>query len=102
MLAARSRGFLYCLARTGVTGRSAGDSGSLPDRIATLRGLSALPIAVGFGISSGDQARTLRGKADAVVVGAVLMRSVSEDPERGAAARVLALARDLVQALERD
>ena len=102
MLAARSRGFLYCLARTGVTGRSAGDAGSLPDRLATLRGLSPLPIAVGFGISSGGQARALRGQADAVVVGAAFMRSVSEDPERGAAERVLGLASEIVQALERD
>jgi tryptophan synthase alpha chain len=102
MLAARSRGFLYCLARTGVTGRSAGEAGSLDERLAALRGLSRLPIAVGFGISSSEQARALRGKADAVVVGAAFMRSVSEDPEHGAAARVLALAQDLVEALDRD
>lgn len=100
LVIARSRGFLYCLARTGVTGQSAGESGSLPERLAALRGLTQLPIVVGFGISSGEQARALRGKADAVVVGAALMRRVSEDPERGAAGRVLALAGDLARALE--
>jgi tryptophan synthase alpha chain len=99
-LIARSRGFLYCLARTGVTGQSAGDSGSLPERLAALREMTPLPIAVGFGISSAKQARALRGKADAVVVGAAFMRCVSEDPEHGAAGRVLALAGDLARALE--
>jgi tryptophan synthase alpha chain len=100
LLIARSRGFLYCLARTGVTGQSAGESGSLHERLATLRGLTPLPLAVGFGISSGEQARALRGKADAVVVGAAFMHCVSEDPEHGAAGRVLALAGDLTRALE--
>jgi len=100
LLIARSRGFLYCLARTGVTGQSGGESGSLPERLAALRALTPLPIAVGFGISSGEQARALRGRADAVVVGAALMRRVSENPEHGAPGRVLALAEELARALE--
>ncbi len=100
LLAGRSRGFLYCLARTGVTGQSAGEAGALPERLAALRRMTPLPIAVGFGISSADQARALRGQADAVVVGAAFMRRVSADPEHGAATRVLALARELATALE--
>src|SRR5258708_6288284 len=66
LLAARSGGFLYCLARTGVTGQSAGESRALPERLAALRLRTPLPIAVGFGISSPQQARALRGEADAV------------------------------------
>ncbi len=100
LLASRSRGFLYCLARTGVTGQSAGESRALPERLAALRALTPLPIAVGFGISSAQQARALRGEADAVVVGAALMRCVSADPGHGATERVLALAQDLARALE--
>jgi len=96
---ARSRGFVYCLARTGVTGRSSGYAGSLPERIAALRERTALPIAVGFGISTPEQARSLRGLADAVVVGAALMRAVSENPGRGAVDRVLELARRLTDGL---
>jgi len=99
LLIGRSRGFLYCLARTGVTGRAAGETGPLPDRIAALRALTRLPIAVGFGISSPDQVRALRSVADAVVVGAAFMRCVSEDPGHGATGRVLALAGELVRAL---
>lgn len=98
-LVARCRGFVYCLARTGVTGQGAGYSGSLPERIALIRRCSPLPVAVGFGISSGDDARRLQGLADAVIVGAAFMRRVAEDPNSGAAERVGAFARELVAAL---
>jgi tryptophan synthase alpha chain len=99
LVAKRSRGFLYCLARTGVTGGSAGESAPLPERLAALRPLTRLPLAVGFGIGNAEQARSLRGVADALVVGAAFMRRVTEQPERGAPGRVLALARELIAAL---
>ena len=82
-LVGRARGFVYCLARTGVTGRSAGDASGLPERIADLRRRTPLPIAVGFGISSAQDARALRGKVDAVVVGAAFMRAIAQGPEQG-------------------
>lgn len=100
MILDRCRGFVYCLARTGVTGRSAGFAGSIEDRVRELKTLTRLPVAVGFGIANADGARALRGVADAVVVGAAFMRAVSEDPERGATRRVAALAREIVGALE--
>lgn len=96
---ARARGFVYCLARTGVTGRAAGESGDLPARIAAIRAQTSLPVAVGFGISSAADARPLRGVADAVVVGAAFMRAIAEDPERGAAERVLELGESIAAAL---
>ncbi len=99
LLLARCRGFVYCLARTGVTGRGAGWSGSIPERVAELRRHTALPVAVGFGISGGEDARRLRGVADAVIVGAAFMRRVTEDPAAGAVERVAALARELGSAL---
>ncbi len=99
-LIARSRGFLYCLARTGVTGRGGGEAAPIAGRIAALRRLTRLPIAVGFGISTRDQARALSGVADAVVVGAAFMRAVTEDPARGAVERVLALGDELLGAFD--
>ncbi len=99
-LVARSRGFLYCLARTGVTGQGGGESGgAIPERIAALRALTTLPIAVGFGISTPADAARLRGIADAAIVGAAFMRRVSEDPEHGAVERVVSFARELVAAV---
>lgn len=99
LLLSRCRGFVYCLARTGVTGRAGGYAGSLVDRVAALRARTALPLAVGFGISTPDDARALRGVADAVIVGAAFMRQVTEDPSHGAVERVTRLAGELVGAL---
>jgi tryptophan synthase alpha chain len=98
-LLSRARGFVYCLARTGVTGSGGGYAGALPERVAALRRLSPLPVAVGFGIGDAAQARALKGVADAVVVGAAFMRAVAEDPARGAIDRVRGLAGELVEAL---
>jgi tryptophan synthase alpha chain len=99
LLLERSRGFVYCLARTGVTGRAEGYAGSLPERVAALRARTKLPIAVGFGISNADQAGALRGVVDAVVVGAAFMRAITEDPDAGAVARVGDLAQSMTLAL---
>ncbi len=99
-IVARCRGFVYCLARMGVTGRSAGESAALPERIAELRALTRLPIAVGFGISTPAAARALKGQVAAVVVGAAFMRAVAQDPAHGVADRVAALALELAAALD--
>jgi tryptophan synthase alpha chain len=98
-LLARARGFVYCLARTGVTGAGPGYGGSIAERVAEVRRLTKLPIAIGFGIATGEQAQALSGVADAVVVGAALMREVARDPEHGAVERVAAKARELIGAL---
>ena len=95
----RCRGFVYCLSRTGVTGRGEGYAGSLDERLAAVRARSKLPVAVGFGISSAADAATLRGRADAAIVGAAFIRLVRQDPERGVAERVGSLAAELVGAL---
>src|SRR5205085_1518917 len=55
-IVARSRGFVYCLARTGVTGAGNGEAADLPQRVAELRRLTTLPIAAGFGISNAEKA----------------------------------------------
>jgi len=98
-LVERARGFVYCVARTGVTGNAPGFAGSLPDRIAELRRHTPLPVAVGFGIASPAGAAALRGVADAVVVGAAFARAVAQDPESGAVPRARELAAALVAAL---
>lgn len=98
-LLARARGFVYCLARTGVTGAGGGYGGAWTERVAAVRRLSPLPVAVGFGIASPAQAREYQGVADAVVVGAAFMRAVTVDPARGVVERVRALADELLGAL---
>jgi tryptophan synthase alpha chain len=99
VLLARCRGFVYCLARTGVTGSGAGYAGSLDDRLTAVRAHTKLPIAVGFGIATAADAAALRGRVDAAVVGAAFMRLVQQDPERGVVERTGAFAGELVAAL---
>ena len=109
LLLARTRGFVYCLARTGVTGGGGGESGVVVERLAALRTQTSLPIAVGFGISNAGQVRALAGRVDAVIVGAAFMRLITStmaepgldhsDAESLAVERVLTLAGELLTAL---
>lgn len=108
VLLARCRGFVYCLARTGVTGGGGGEAGVVVDRVAAIRATCGLPVAIGFGITSADKARALDGAADALIVGAALMRAVREgieerkdstDGERRGVERALTLAGAMRSAL---
>ncbi len=77
------RGFLYVISRLGVTGvrdRLAADIASL---VARVRAQSALPVAVGFGISSPEQVAEACASADAAVVGSALVRVIAEYGKSG-------------------
>ena len=68
-----AQGFVYLVARLGVTGASAALAEGLEASIARVRQATPLPVAVGFGISTPAQARTVAGQADGVVVGSALV-----------------------------
>ena len=72
-----SSGFVYLLARVGITGEQS-ELPDLEDRISKLRKLTDLPIAVGFGISNRDQVTQVHQHADAAIVGSALVRRMSE------------------------
>ena len=77
MIAARSRGFIYAVSLTGVTGTT----GSIPANrtvVSKLRGLTDTPIALGFGISTPCQIQEAGRIADGVIVGSRLIDAVSE------------------------
>ena len=77
------RGFLYVISRLGVTGardRLAADIASLVTRV---RAQSALPVAVGFGISSPEQVAEACASADAAVVGSALVSVIAEYGKSG-------------------
>jgi tryptophan synthase alpha chain len=73
-----SAGFVYYIMVTGVTGARATLVEGLGDRIEALRKATDLPIAVGFGVSSGEQARQAAVGSDAVVVGSALITAARE------------------------
>jgi len=71
-------GFVYVLARVGITGeRGALDESALRERLATIRRHTPLPLAVGFGIAGGEQARRIGALADGVIVGSALVKRMS-------------------------
>lgn len=74
-------GFIYCIAVTGVTGaRTSLDPAVLP-LIEKVRGHTALPVVVGFGISRPEHLAALRGKADGVIVASALLDAISKAPQ---------------------
>jgi tryptophan synthase alpha chain len=79
-VAAASRGFVYAVSRTGVTGERAALSDDARPLVERLRGLTGEPVALGFGIASPEQARAAAAVADGIVVGSALVRFLEEDP----------------------
>ena len=77
-IAAKAKGFLYYVSREGVTGEQKTVSSTLGETVAQLRGVTSLPIAVGFGISNPEQAREVASHADAVVVGSAIVDLVAK------------------------
>jgi len=80
-ICARGAGFIYYVSREGVTGAQAGVAESLAERVRALREVTHLPIAVGFGISTAEQAEEVARHADAVVVGSAIVSEIARDPE---------------------
>lgn len=77
-ICANASGFIYYVSFKGVTGAASLDVSSLADKIAAIRAKSALPVAVGFGVSTPQNAADVAGVADAVVVGSALVRRIAE------------------------
>jgi tryptophan synthase alpha chain len=87
-VAAASRGFVYAISRTGVTGERQALSEDARPLVARLRALSEVPVALGFGISTPEQVKQAAAAADAVVVGSALVRFLEEHPQGDLGARV--------------
>lgn len=81
-----STGFVYYVAREGVTGAQAALPRQLEDRLAGLRTALKSPVAVGFGISTPEHVRALNGKADGIVVGSALVKIIADSPANAAEA----------------
>lgn len=74
LVARRSRGFIYLVSLTGVTGARQGVAAGLGDFIARVREQSRLPLCVGFGISNPEKAREVATLADGVIVGSRIVQ----------------------------
>ncbi|MEV4265511.1 tryptophan synthase subunit alpha [Kribbella sp. NPDC049584] len=98
MTTAACRGFVYATAVMGVTGARDKPSELAAPLVARVKAATELPVGVGLGISNGDQAAGMGAFADAVIVGAALVRALGD----GGAAGVRALTEDLAEGVRRE
>jgi tryptophan synthase alpha chain len=99
---AACRGFVYAAAVMGVTGARTSVGAAADDLVARTRATTDLPICVGLGVSTGDQAAEVGRFADGVIVGSALVRCLTEAPSPQAGLEALgALARELAEGVRR-
>jgi tryptophan synthase alpha chain len=79
-VAARARGFVYCVSLTGVTGARDALDEMLPSYLGRVRRLIDRPLAVGFGVSCPEHVAALRGHADAAVVASAILDLMAAGP----------------------
>jgi tryptophan synthase alpha chain len=94
-------GFVYYVSITGITGSAAPDAGKVSAAVARIKRHTKLPVAVGFGVRSAEQARAIAENADGVVVGSALvdaLRGSLDKAGKGGPAAVKAVT-DLVSQL---
>jgi len=81
LIAEKSQGFIYLVSLTGVTGARSELPPDLTGFVARVRAATDKPLAIGFGIGTGDQARAIGQLADGVIVGSALVKRVSESAD---------------------
>jgi tryptophan synthase alpha chain len=84
-IAGEATGFLYYVSVAGITGKQQAAQASIAAAVARLRDGTALPIAVGFGVRTPDQAAAIARVADGVVVGSAIVERIAEAVARGTA-----------------
>ena len=96
-----STGFVYVMSRAGITGVRSELPPELPQRVARLRQVTDLPLAVGFGVSDAAQVKSVVSVADAAIVGSALCKRIHEAAQAGEdpVAAATAFTRGLVQGL---
>ena len=71
-------GFVYYVSLTGITGAAIADYGKVGTAVARIKGHTKLPVAVGFGVKTADNARQIASQADGVVVGTALVDALKK------------------------
>ena len=95
-----ARGYIYYVALKGVTGATNIDTQDVEAMIRRIRGHTALPVGVGFGIRDAATARRVAGCADAVVIGTRIVQEIAAAPPAEIAARVEKLLREFRDAID--
>ena len=100
---ANTSGFVYYVSVTGITGAAAADPGKVTAAVARIKRHTKLPVAVGFGVRTADQAAAIASGVDGVVVGSALVNALkaSLDQDNKGTARTVTVVTDLVAELAR-
>jgi len=97
----RGSGFVYYVSREGVTGMQQKVAQNIAEMTGKIRSHTKLPIAVGFGISTPEQAKVVAGSADAVVVGSAIVNEVARHGKSpDLVSRVSAFTKSLIEAVK--
>ena len=99
LLARNAEGFIYALSRTGVTGSHGGPSAQIGDQVAAIKQHTDIPVCVGFGITTPEQATLVASVSDGIVVGSAIVKQVelnADSPD--VADKVGAFTRPLIEA----
>lgn len=100
LIASSARGFIYYVSREGVTGEQSSVNANIESSVAAIHSHTDLPVAVGFGISTPEQAALVAKSAEAVVVGSAIVRRIAEHGNQpGLAASVADFVRPLASAV---
>ncbi len=101
LIVKRASGFIYYVSREGVTGMQQKVASNIAEMTARIRKHTSLPVAVGFGISSPDQARAVSAAADAVVVGSAIVHQIAQHGGKAdLVAKVSQFAEPLIRAVK--
>jgi len=78
MIAKEAQGFIYCVSSLGVTGVRESIGSEVEDMIKLVKGVKDIPCAIGFGVSTPEQAGRLSAISDGVIVGSAIVRIIAE------------------------
>ncbi len=77
-IASQAEGFIYYVSRLGVTGAQTGIASGIAEQVARIKQHSEVPVCIGFGISTPEQASTVAGMGDGIVVGSAIVRLIEQ------------------------
>ena len=80
-LAEQSEGFIYALSRTGVTGAQAAPSQAIGQTVEAIKAHTDVPVCVGFGITTPDQAAMVANASDGVIVGSAIVNQIAQNTD---------------------
>ena len=93
----RTSGFVYYVSITGITGTRSAEASGVAKSVARIKKATSLPVAVGFGIKTPEQAEEIARVADAAVVGSAIVERIAS----GDAKSVLGYVSELAQGVRR-